>query len=222
LAVSSLNYAGCFALDDPSVQPALIGDMRQAVELAAQLGAATLSVMPGPLGSLSRPEAWRRMCHGLEQILPLAEAHRVRLALEPHHPMYTDTMAVLNTLPKAVALVRELDSPWLGLLLDVYHTWWSYDVLDEYAEAADLIFNVHIDDWRHPMRDLVLDRALPGEGVMPLVELLRAIAATGYDGWYEIEVRSLDFEQSDPQVVVQRCVAAWERVWAQVSARSSA
>ena len=210
MSVSSLNYAGVFALEDRSVQPALIPGLEQAVELAARLGAATLSVMPGPKGEYTRREAIQKVKEGLAYMASLAEKYDVKLALEPHHPMYTDTVAVVNMLPQALEIVEEVGSDHVGILLDVYHVWWHVDVLGHIAAAGKKIFNVHVNDWRDPTRDLMCDRAIMGEGVMPLRELISAIEATGYDGWYEVEVRSREPWALDHHGLVRRCVTAWD------------
>ena len=56
--------------------------------------------------------------------------------------------------------------------------------------ATRLVRLVHINDVESKPREAMTDadRLLPGEGVLPLDAMLRALAANGYDGAYSLEV----------------------------------
>lgn len=41
---------------------------------------------PSPAGILSEEENWERIDYFLERVMPVAEAHRIRLACHPHDP----------------------------------------------------------------------------------------------------------------------------------------
>jgi sugar phosphate isomerase/epimerase len=74
-------------------------------------------------------------------------------------------------------------------VVDAYHVWWDPRVYAEIARARILAF--HIDDWVLPLPEgALLGRGLPGEGSADLDRLHRAVAATGFDGWVEVEVLS--------------------------------
>ena len=93
----------------------------------------------------------------------------VKLAIEPLHPMYADTRSAINTLAQANDLCAELDSPWLGVAVDVYHLWWDPALEAEIARcgATGKLFAFHVCDWLSPTVDLLNDRGLMGEGCIP-------------------------------------------------------
>ena len=62
---------------------------------------------------------------GIEAVLPHAEANDVVLAIEPLHPMYADTRSAVNTLAQANDMAEIIDSPGVGIAIDVYHLWWD-------------------------------------------------------------------------------------------------
>jgi sugar phosphate isomerase/epimerase len=61
---------------------------------------------------------------------------------------------------------------------------------------------------------------LPGEGVIPLVDLLRAIRQTGYDGFYTLEMFSethlTGSHWNDPRRTVFEGKKAFAKLWEQV------
>ena len=75
------------------------------------------------------PSPWKnsreQIQEGIAAVLPDAAAAGVKLAIEPLHPMYADTRSAINTLAQANDLAEKLNSPWLGVAVDVYHLWWD-------------------------------------------------------------------------------------------------
>jgi sugar phosphate isomerase/epimerase len=83
---------------------------------------------------------------------------------------------------------------------------------------------VHVSDRREPTRSH-FDRVLPGDGVLDLAAAFRAVEASGYDGWYDVEIFSDNgafgdsFPDSlwdvDAAVLARRARESVERVAAQ-------
>jgi sugar phosphate isomerase/epimerase len=123
---------------------------------------------------------------GIPRIAAAAREAGVRVAIEPVHASQRDAFSFVNSVPDALALLAEADTPDVGLLVDAWHLG---DDPGQIAAAAGRIYGVHVADRREPTRNL-FDRVLPGDGVLPLAEILRAIAETGYDGWFDVEIFS--------------------------------
>jgi sugar phosphate isomerase/epimerase len=120
---------------------------------------------------------------GVRRVAAAAEEAGVRVALEPVHVSQREAFSFVNSIPDALALLEEAGTPSVGLLVDVWH------IGEGFAAAAGRIYGVHVADRREPTRN-VFDRLLPGDGVLPLAERLRAVAETGYDGSYDVEIFS--------------------------------
>ncbi len=90
-----------------------------------------------------------------------AEAHGVRLGIEPLHPMYAASRSVV-TLEQALAIAI---APNLGIVIDVYHVWWDPELYSQIEKARGRIFGLHICDWLDPSRDFVNGRGMMGDGV---------------------------------------------------------
>jgi sugar phosphate isomerase/epimerase len=213
LPVSSLIGTGWFTLDDKSHLRPCIDDPKQAIDLAARLGADCLAVVAGPPARYTKKEALKIATDAIAELVPVAEQKGVRLALEPLHPMNTGGGSVVNTLSMALDIVEAIDSPCLGLFVDVYHVWWDYDLDVLIPRAKGRIFGVHVNDWREPPRSTNRDRAMIGEGIIPLKHILGLIEETGYQGFYEVEILSEELWNIDHNELLGRCICGFEAVW---------
>jgi sugar phosphate isomerase/epimerase len=115
---------------------------------------------------------------GIERIAEAGKRFGVRVALEPIHPQQAETLSFVHTIPDALGLIGEAD---VGILFD---TWHLQDV-----SHVDRIYGVHVADRREPTRS-DFDRVLPGDGVLGVGGIVHALAAGGYDGWYDVEIFS--------------------------------
>ena len=172
--------------DDPQER---IDSMCASIHRLARFVPSAVLVSTGPAGSRDPDEARVVAIDGLRQLAREAESAGVRLALEPFQREGIENWSFLNTLTDAAELIEEAGTANVGIQFDTWHLWNTPDVLDEVARHAHLIAGVHVNDWREPTRGWA-DRVLPGDGVAPLPELLGALDAAGWDGFYDLEVFS--------------------------------
>lgn len=172
-------------------EPTLVSDtgrevrvdlLRRAVDVAADLGAAVVSLWSGILpAGVSEAEGWARVLAGMEQVLPHAERAGVVLAVEPEPGMFLDRLA------DVLELRRRLGDPdHLRVTLDVGHL-----VCNEAApppavvrQAASLLAHVQIDD----MRRGVHEHLEFGDGEVDLPPVLAALEDAGYAGLVAVEL----------------------------------
>jgi 4-hydroxyphenylpyruvate dioxygenase len=100
-------------------------------------------------------------------------------------------------------IVRRADHPAVGLILDSFHTLARrIDPRTIRAIPGDRIFIVQLADAPRIDMDLLylsrLFRNLPGEGDLPVVEFMGAIAATGYAGPLSLEIFNDQFRGGSP------------------------
>ena len=182
LEVSSLCRGGFFLARDAAE------DNRRAVEEAATLGTDVLVLVCGPPEGRDLDGARARIADGIERLLPHAEDHGVRLAIEPLHPMMISERSAIVTLGEAVDLAERIDSDHLGVIVDAYHVWWDPRLYAEIARSGERILGYHVADWLVPTTDRLQGRGMMGEGVIDLRRIRAAVEAAGYDGPIEVEV----------------------------------
>jgi len=112
----------------------------------------------------------------------------------------------INDHRDAWEIVRRADHPSIGLILDSFHTLArKIDVDTIRAVPGDRIFFVQLAD--APLIDMDLlywsrhFRNMPGEGDLPVVDFMCAVAATGYDGALSLEIFNDQFRGGSPKLI---------------------
>ncbi len=103
-------------------------------------------------------------------------------------------------------IVRRADHPAIGLVLDSFHTLArGIDVDTIRAIPADRIFIVQLADAPAVPMDFLYwsrhFRNMPGEGDLPVEAFMRAVAATGYDGYLSLEIFNDVFRGGSPKSI---------------------
>ena len=163
--------------------------------------------MPGQ----SLTESRKHIRDGIAAVLPYAEAAGVKLAIEPLHPMYADSRSAINTLEQANDMAEELNSPWIGIALDVYHLWWDPNLKQEIKRCGQNsnLSAFHICDWKTPTLDLLNDRGLMGEGCINIREIRGWVEECGFIGFNEVEIFSNLYWQEDQAVFLKKITEAY-------------
>jgi sugar phosphate isomerase/epimerase len=192
LATVSLCRGGFFPGLDQTSRQVAIEDNLKAIDEAAELGAPLIVLVCGAIPGQSLAESRRQIRDGLAAILPHASACGIKLGVEPLHPMYADSRSAVNTLKQANDICDQFNSPWLGVVIDVYHLWWDPDLESEIQRCgrAGRIFAFHICDWKTPTEDLLNDRGLMGEGCIPIQAIRGWVEEAGFNGFNEVEIFS--------------------------------
>ncbi|OPZ15575.1 MAG: Inosose isomerase [candidate division BRC1 bacterium ADurb.BinA364] len=108
----------------------------------------------------------------------------------------------LGRLSEAAALALECGRDNPKLLLDSYHLYKGGSPFEGVSLLRGECLPVfHINDWpAQPPREAIDDkqRVYPGDGVAPLGELYRRLAAVGFDGWLSLELFNESYWKSAP------------------------
>jgi sugar phosphate isomerase/epimerase len=188
LRVSSLCRGGFFAAATAEERRARDEENRRAVDEAAELGAEVLVLVCGPAAGKDIVAGRAMVEEGIARLLPYAAEHGVRLGIEPLHPVFAGDRSVVVTMGEANALAERLRSPWLGVVIDVYHVWWDPELYAQIQRAAPHTFGYHVNDWLAPPPDSLLGRGMMGDGVIELRRIRTAVEAAGYTGPIEVEI----------------------------------
>jgi sugar phosphate isomerase/epimerase len=159
------------------------------------------------------------------ELAKFAEAHGVRVALEPLNPTLMNVDSSLWSLGDALDLVEHVGHPAFGLCVDAWNIWQSPNLIDTMQRCGERILVVQISDWRTPTG--YYDRLVPGEGAAPLLEIVDAVNATGFDGPYVIEIFSSEslpgsLWRTDLDRLLDRCTVGFDTIWNSVVARGNA
>lgn len=152
------------------------------IDLAAELGATTISTEPGgPLPEgMRRDEAVLLFSEGLHAVLPRAQEKGVMVLIEPEPDL------LIETSDEYLDFMKGLDHPSLGLNFDIGH---FYCVGEDPAAVVEKLktYTRH-----YHLEDIPKNREhrhiLPGEGGIDLKAVLKAINKTRYEGFITVEL----------------------------------
>jgi L-ribulose-5-phosphate 3-epimerase len=169
-------------VSDPEAgQPLRIEFLCRAIDAAAALGSDCVSLWSGAVrDDVSRAVAFERLTSGLSAVLNYADHVGVTIGFEPEPGMLIDTMAAYTE------LINHVDSPRMGLTLDVGHLHCQCEtpIADVIRDWHKRLVNVHIED----MRAGVHEHLMFGEGEMDFPPIIAALAEIRYDGGVHIEL----------------------------------
>ena len=209
LEVVSLCRGGFFPAYTAEGRRLALDDNRRAIEEAVAIGAPLIVLVCGAVPGMPLAEGRRQIADAIGALLPECEQAGVRLSIEPLHPMYADTRSAINTLKSANDMLDQLDSPWVGVTIDVFHLWWDPDLEREIRRAGKRILSFHICDWRVPTRDMLNDRGLMGEGCIDIPAIRGWVEETGFDGFNEVEIFSDAWWAEDQKAFLDKIIPAY-------------
>ena len=151
------------------------------VTVARRLGCQTLIAVPGFVQADGTWEqSFRTVRRKLKAMARIAEEGGVTVVVEPLNPLVDHAGAWLTKMSEAYDLVREVASPNVKILMDMYHQQVTEgNLLANLAAYAPWIGHVHA-------------AGVPGRhelvgGELDYRAILRAIDATGYHGYVGLE-----------------------------------
>lgn len=164
---------------------ASLDDAMRRLEIAARLGAPGALVATGPLDALLPARADATCREWLVRAAPLAADRDVRIMLEPMHPLMR-RWSFVHTLRHGLALVEGIVGA--GVVLDLGHVWWEYELDVLIREHVGEIVSVQVTNVDAAALDEIrYERAPLDAGDVPVASLVGLLESSGYRGWYENE-----------------------------------
>lgn len=188
LRVSSLCRGGFLTGPDGA---AALDDNRRAIEEAATLGTRELVLVVGGVPDRDLVAARQRVTDRLDDLVPYAVEHDVRLALEALHPVFCADRAVISTLGQALAMAAPYPAAAVGVVVDTFHVWWDPELAAgiEAAGEQGRISSYQVCDWLVPMMpDPLVSRGMMGDGVIDFAAITALVRDAGYRGDVEVEI----------------------------------
>lgn len=148
----------------------------EGVEIAHRLGCPRIVVGSGTgFGGSKRQTQLDELIGIYRRAIAQIEGSGILLVLEPVNTRVDHPGSLLDRTSEAVYVARGVDSPWFGVLYDLYHsTVEGENVAEELAGAGELIRYVQLAD--------APGRGEPGTGDIDWPARLADLRASGYDG----------------------------------------
>ena len=133
-----------FRLTVPEAREDYLLGLRESCEAAKKLGVKRLITQGGPDTGAPREVQHACMVETLKACRPMLEDYGVTLMLEPLNTYVNHPGVYLATSPEAFALCREVDSPYVKVIYDIYHQQITEgNILRNVKNNLDLIAHMH-------------------------------------------------------------------------------
>lgn len=183
-----------------------------AVGAAASIGGC-LVLTTGPAHPLEWDAAADALGELLEPVMAEAATRAVALTVEPTSPLRLD-LSFVTTFRDGVDLARRVG---VGLCMEINSCFAERDLVRQIKQAKDVLAHVQVSDF--VVGSLCTpDRAVPGDGDIPLARILRTVLETGYAGAFEMELVGPRIEDEGYAAAIQRGIAHLDGVLDQSSA----
>ena len=167
-----------FVLNEESCHDRYEAGIRQAIRDCRFLGCRELITQVGQDSGRPRDEQHAAIVRGLKRVAPLLEEAGITLTVEPLNDVKDHKGYYLTDSDEGFAIIREVGSPNVKLLYDVYHQHhMGEDVFTRVAENLDLIAHFHIAG--HPDRD---EKIFENFDYRPFFALLKEKNVNAYVG----------------------------------------
>lgn len=196
LDVSCLFWVGGFTGSDGRSYRESLHDAQEMLKTAVDIKARTLIVYSGGRAGHTANHAKRLITGALAELAPQAAELGVTLAVEPMHPGCADGWTFLTTLDDTLALLDAVNDDRVKLVFDTYHLGHEPNVLQRIESVTARVALVQLGDAKGPPGG-EQNRCQLGQGVLPLREIVAALRAGGYDGYYDVELLGEEIESVD-------------------------
>jgi len=195
IGISGTGVRNNFTTADEAVRRQGVEHIKQFVEVAARLGAPVIRVFAD---TQMRAETWESVSKGAtrEQVQAWIAGHLRECA--DHGKKFGVKIGVQNhgdflkTGEELLALIKAVDSPWCGPIVDTGY----FKTDDPYRDMA--LVAPHALNWQIKQSPLGEDSEVPTD----LNKLMRIVRKSGYSGYLPIEALSPRGKPYDPYTVV--------------------
>lgn len=160
----------------------VIGYVCENVDLAAEIGAKLMIIVPSPVGCTELPagttyeQQWANAIRNIRTAADYAQKKGIMLAVEAINRYET---YLVNTLTKAYKLVKEIDHPAVGIMADMFHMSIEENCIPSSIHMiADKLIHVHLAD---------NTREAAGLGCTDFKSMLHALREINYKGYLTME-----------------------------------
>jgi sugar phosphate isomerase/epimerase len=153
------------------------------IEAASQLGATSIYMVTGGRGRMTWEDAAQTFADAVAPCAQQAQSAGVALLIENAPPQYAD-LHIAHTLRDTLTLAEIAG---IGVCIDLPGCWTEAGLRTLIEQAVPRCQLVQISDYVCGDRNLPA-RAVPGDGDMPLEQLLDWLLSAGYRGAFDLEL----------------------------------
>ena len=152
-------------------------------DMAKEMGADYTLISSGHAGyGADHDQIWNRLEKSVRELVDHAEKIGMKIVMEALTVYESNVIKSANDLKKLFTII---DSPNLIGMCDIVPPYTQHEsIMDYFEKLGDKMYHLHLIDGRHDSDDHVM----PGEGEIPLPELIKELKEINYDKTATIEL----------------------------------
>jgi 2-keto-myo-inositol isomerase len=174
---------------------ASLENLKKRCDMFAALGLSRIYASTATTQKIT-PEDYKAGVDNMREAGDIATQFNMSLRIE-----FVRTSSFISTMTTLLKMTRAAAHPNLAPMFDCYHFWSGLNKLEDLdLIRPSEIGHVHFQDVPDMPRELLdnTTRIIPGDGVSPLIHILRTLADKGYAGPLSVELFLPKFQQADP------------------------
>jgi sugar phosphate isomerase/epimerase len=183
LRVDNLAVGPCFELARPEQWPAGRDRLRSCLRTARALGSSCVVITTGGPAGLTWEAASDALERAIAPVVEEAGQDGQEIAVENTNGLRFD-ISFAHTLRDTIDLARRLG---LGVCMEVNNVWCERGLEETIRRNVDALRIVQVNDFVVGTLQTP-DRAVPGDGDIPLARILGWLLASGYERFFELEI----------------------------------
>jgi len=187
--------------------------LSELIRKAEQLGARSIYMMTGGHGGLTWEQAADNFCEAIAPCVAQANAAGIALALENAPAVYAD-VNLAHTLRDAIALAERAN---IGVCIEIFAGWAEAGLRQLFERAVPRCVLVQLSDYVYGDRSLPA-RAVPGDGAIPLRQIVEWLLAAGYNGAFDLEIIGPRIDREGHFAAAQRGALYLDKLLTELSA----
>ncbi|MFT3928872.1 MAG: TIM barrel protein [Spongiibacteraceae bacterium] len=157
--------------------------LTELIRKAEQVNAHSIYMMTGGRGNLSWEQAADSFSEAIAPCIEQAKNAGIKLAIENAPAVYAD-VTLAHTLRDAIALAEMAG---IGICIELFACWAEAGLRELFERALPRCVLVQVSDYVYGDRALPA-RAVPGDGVIPLRQIVEWLQGIGYRGAFDLEI----------------------------------
>jgi sugar phosphate isomerase/epimerase len=202
LAVSSCLLGAAFHLDQPQQWAEERADLVRAVDASVAMGAGCLYMTTGPPGALTTDTALEAFHSAVQPALLYAKEVGLSIAVE-HVSTLSRDIGCLNSLTDAIDLAEEIG---MSICVEINNCWFDRRLPDLLRSGSRHFGLVQVSDFVVGTKS-VPERAVPGDGDIPIEAIVSALLDAGYKGDFDLEILGPRIEEEGYPSAIPRGLA---------------
>lgn len=157
--------------------------LMELIRKAEKVNAHSIYMMTGGRGTLSWEQAADSFSEAIAPCVARANDAGIQLAIENAPAVYADA-TLAHTLRDAIALAEIAG---IGICVELFACWAEAGLRELFERALPRCVLVQVSDYVYGDRALPA-RAVPGDGVIPLRQIIECLQSVGYRGVFDLEI----------------------------------